>query len=177
MLLSSAFKNALKLSLALTVAGLLAAANDAQAQRSRSGASLPRPAKIKPWQERVDRYFRRMHPDPRRHLKKAERTLYRDPGKALGLPSNPKLNGKGGPKASGSATTGLNPAVANLDTNGDGSISRSEYLQGRSRLSSLNRRVNEHQRQRLKSQFRHTDLNRDGKVTPDELRYRGTGRF
>ena len=177
MVLSSVFRNALRLSLVLTMAGLLVTANDAWAQRSDRGYSLPRPAKVKPWQKRIDRYYRRINPDPQRRLKKAERKLYGDPGKLLGLPSNPKLKGKGGPKASASAPLGLDPDVANLDSDGDGSISRSEYLQGRSRLMSLNSRVNGRQRQRLESQFRHTDLNRDGKVTPDELRYRGTGRF
>ena len=59
-----------------------------------------------------------------------------------------------------------------VDIDGDGAISQSEYFQGRSRLSNLgvkSGRNDQRRTQRLQSQFRNADSNRDGKVSPLEL--------
>ena len=164
----------LKLLIAAMIAIPLAMATGASAQQTSRSVDLPKPAKVKPWQKKLNKSLRR--PNPQRRLNKIRRSLRRDRGKSIGLPDHAKLKQ---PKKTTAPVT-LDPAVSHLDIDGDGAISRSEYIQGRSRLSHLGigpSRTNERRAQRLRSQFRRTDLNGDGKVTADELRYRGSGRF
>jgi len=189
MVLSSTLKKALKLSLALMIAAPLVMATDALAQRtkrppylSNAAKKLRKPAKIKPvktesWQKAIDKLYRPANPQI--GINKANSTLFRDPGKALGLQSN-AISRPTAPNAPVVAPVTLDPAVSHLDINGDGSISRGEYFQGRARLSNLgvkSDRTNQRWKQRLDSQFRRTDLNRDGKVTPEELQSSGGARF
>ena len=173
----SILSKAIRLSLASLIVGSLAMATGALAQQTKRSPYLPKPAKIKPWQQNLDRTYR--PPNTQRRLNKAKRSLYRDPGKALGLPSHARTRGPGGTNAAAVPLT-LDPVVSHLDTDGDGAISRGEYFQGRSRLSNLGAKTgrnNQRRTRRLSSQFGRTDLNGDGKVTPDELQYRGNGRF
>jgi len=57
MVLSSTLKKALWLSLALMVAALLAMATGALAQQTKRSTYLLKPAKIKPWQKKLDRQY------------------------------------------------------------------------------------------------------------------------
>jgi hypothetical protein len=178
MVLSSTFTKALKLSLALMVAAPLVMATGALAQQTKRSPYLPKPAKIKPWQKKLDRTYRPRN--QRRRLNRAKRSLNRDFGKQLGLPSHAKINQPKGPNAPVVAPVTLDPVVSHLDIDRDGSISRSEYLQGRSRLSNFGvktNRNNQRQTKRLASQFRRADSNRDGKVSAQELQSYGSGRF
>ena len=90
MMSSSALTKALKLSLALMIAAPLVMATDALAQRTKRSASLSKAYKKAyknvPWQMTLDKYYRPI--DPQSDIKKAKRTLLRDPGKLLGLPSH-----------------------------------------------------------------------------------------
>ena len=177
MVLSSTLTKALKLSLALMVAAPLAMATGALAQQTKRSPYLPKPYKNVPWQKALENYYRPIN--PQRDIDRAKRTLFRDPGKKLGLPSHGISRPKA-PNAPVVAPVTLDPVVSHLDIDGDGSISRSEYFQGRSRQSNLGvktNRNNQRRTQRLGSQFRQTDLNGDGKVTAAELQSRGSGRF
>lgn len=178
MVFSPTLAKALKLSLALMVAVPLAMATGAMAQQTKRSPYLPKPAKIKPWQKKLDRFYRPGRPHTR--LNRAKRTLFRDHGKALGLPSHAIIKQPNGPNAPVVAPVTLDPVVSHLDIDGDGSVSRNEYFQGRSRLSNIGvktGRNNQRRTQRLNSNFRRTDSNGDGKVTPEELQARGSGRF
>ncbi len=178
MVLSSTVQKSLKLFLALMIAAPLAMATGALAQQTKRSPYLPKPAKIKPWQKKLERAYR---PRSRRsRLSKAKRSLNRDFGKRLGLPSHAKINQPKGPNAPVVAPVTLDPVVSHLDIDRDGSISRSEYVQGRSRLSNFGVKTNRNDQRRtrrLASQFRRTDSNGDGKVSPEELQARGSGRF
>ena len=177
MVLSSTLKKALKLSLALMVAAPLAMATGALAQKNKRSPYSPKRATIEPWQKALDKYYRPINPQS--DLDRAKRSLILDFGKKLGLPSH-GIRRPTRPNAPVVAPVTLDPVVSHLDIDGDGSISRSEYFQGRSRLSNLGVKTDRNNRrwtQRLGSQFRQTDLNGDGKVTPEELQSRGSGRF
>ena len=177
MMLPSALIKALKLSIAVLVAGSVLAANDAFAQKSKRIPRMPAQYRNLPWQDTLEKHYRAANPQT--EIDKARSTLFRDPTRVLGLPSNEINQQK--PSKTPSATPGAqDPALVQLDANGDGAISRSEYFQGRSRPTNLGYRsetAKQFQDQRLRSQFRDTDFNRDGKVTADELAARGGGRF
>ena len=171
MVLSSTLKKALRLSLALMVAAPLAMATGALAQQTK-------PAKFKPWQKKLDRLY--LPRRTRSGLNWANRTLFRNPGKALGLPSHVRIKQPRGPNAPVVAPVTLDPVVSHLDIDGDRSVSRNEYFQGRSRQSNLGVKTSfnyQRRTQRLNSNFRRTDSNGDGRVTPEELQARGSGRF
>jgi len=178
MALSSTLKKALKLSLALMVAAPLAMATGALAQQTKRSRYLPKPAKIKPWQKKLDGLY--LPRRTRSGLNWANRTLFRNPGKALGLPSHVRIKQPRGPNAPVVAPVTLDPVVSHLDIDGDRSVSRNEYFQGRSRQSNLGVKTSfnyQRRTQRLNSNFRRTDSNGDGRVTPEELQARGSGRF
>ena len=178
MVLSSTLKKAPKVVLALMVAVPLAMATGASAQQTKRSPNSPKPAKIKPWQKKLDKYFQPRLKQSR--LERAQRSLKRDFGKQLGLPAHAKTHQLKGPNAPVVASPTLDPVVSNLDIDGDGSISRDEYFQGRSRLSNLGvktDRNNQRRTKRLNSNFRRTDTNGDGRVSPDELQARGSARF
>lgn len=178
MVSSSPLTKALKFSLAVLIAVPLAMATGASAQQTKRSPHLPKPAKIKPWQKKLNKSFRPTN--PRRRLERARRGLRRDYGKSIGLPAHAKIRQTTAPHSTGATPVTLDPVVSHLDIDGDGSISRNEYFQGRSRLSNLGVKTgrNKNRRsRRLASQFRRTDLNGDGRVTPEELQSRGAGRF
>lgn len=177
MMLPSTLAKAIKLSIAVTVAGSVLAATGAFAQNSKRIPRMPQQYRNLPWQDTLEKHYRAANPQS--EIDKARSTLFRDPTRVLGLPSN-EVNRQRPSNAPSAAPAAQDPAMAQLDVNGDGAISRSEYFQGRSRSTSLGYRsgtANQRQNQRLRSQFRDTDFNRDGKVTPDELQARGVGRF
>ena len=132
MVLSSTLTKALKLSLALMVAAPLA--TGALAQQTKRSPYLPKPYKNVPWQKALEKYYRPIN--PQREIDRARRTLFRDPAKNLGLPSH-GIRRPRAPNAPVVAPVTLDPVVSHLDIDGDGSISRSEYFQGRSRQSNL----------------------------------------
>jgi hypothetical protein len=181
MKLSLALRYALKLSLALMVAAPLVMATDAFAQRKKRTSSTSKVFKKSyrnvPWQKALDKYYRSN--TPQSAADKARRTVFRDPTRVLGLPSN-KITKPNQPNAPVVAPVTLAPAVSHLDSDGDGSVSRAEYFQGRSRLTNFGvktGRNNQRRTKRLQSQFRRADSNRDGKVSPLELQAVGNGRF
>ena len=174
MLLSTALKLSLKLSLAVAIALPLAITTEAQAQQTRRHSDLP---KNQAWQKALEQLY--PPTNSQSELDRARGVLYRDPGRVIGLPSN-AIRRPTRPNAPVVAPVTLAPSVARLDANRDGSISRSEYIQGRSRLPNLggkSNRLNQRYSRRLSSQFSRTDLNGDGKVTAQELQSRGSGRF
>jgi len=66
----------------------------------------------------------------------------------------------------------LDPVVSHLDIDGDGSVSRNEYFQSRSRQSILGVKTSlnyQRRTQRLNSNFSLTNSNGDGRVAPEEL--------
>jgi len=183
MVKSSTLTKGLKLALALMVAAPLVMATDAEAQRKKRSRSAPKAAKtvkrakVESWQDAIKKLY--PSANPQSDVDKAKSSLYRDPGKAIGLPKNPIIHPTS-PTAPAVAPVTLDPALSALDSDGNGSISRKEYLQGRTRIMSPGVRTNrlsQRQAQRLKSQFRRTDLNRDGVVTAEELQASGGGRF
>ena len=138
--------------------------NVAAAQQTQTG----KPA-APPWDDRVKRFYGRG--DTQQEIDGATRRLYDDPLRKYGVPENRR----GDPRAPDSASTapGFDYGVRRLDDNRDGAISRQEYFQGRARMVAPGLQGNERlrrQQERLNSQFRDADRNRDGKITPDELR-------
>jgi len=96
------------------------------------------------------------------------------------LPSHARIKQPRGPNAPVVATVTLDPVVPRLDIDGDGSVSRNEYFQGRSRQSNPGVKTSrnyQRRTQRLNSYFRLTDSNGDGRVAPGELQARGRDRF
>lgn len=178
MMLSSTVKFALKLSLALMVAAPLVMATDASAQRTKRNSKVTKANdkvyKNVPWQKTLDRYFRSANPQI--EIDKAKNTVFRDQSAVLGLPSN-VIRQPSRPNVPVVAPVTLAPVVSHLDADGDGAISQSEYFQGRSRLSNIgvkSDRNSQRRTQRLQSQFRNADSNRDGKVSPLELQSVGS---
>ena len=181
MKLTPALKKALKLSLAVMVAMPLMMATDASAQRKKRSTNTTKAFKKSyknvPWQKSLDKYFRRANPQS--DVDKAKNLLFRDHARALGLSSN-AIRRPTRPNAPVVAPITLDPVVSHLERDGDGSVSRAEYFQGRSRLSNIGvktGRNNQRRTSRLQSQFRNADSNRDGKVSPLELQSVGNGRF
>jgi hypothetical protein len=174
MLLSSILKLSLKLSLAILIILPLVMATEAVSQQTKRHANLP---KNQPWQKALEQLY--PPNNSQSELDRAKGVLYRDPGRVIGLPSN-AIRRPTSPSAPVVAPVTLAPSVSRLDTNRDGAISRSEYIQGRSRQTNFGfkaNRLSQRHSKRLSSQFRDTDLNRDGKVTAQELQTRGSGRF
>lgn len=176
MVLPLPITRALKLSFAVViVAPLLATATSAQQIDRRP--SLPKADDGAAWRKPVDKLYRPAN--PQNDIDRAKRVIFGDPAKKIGLPSH-GINRPKAPEAPVVEPVTLDPAVSHLDRDGDGSVSQSEYLQGRSRLTSpgiKGDRARQRRAQRLRSQFRSTDLNGDGKVSPEEMQLRGSGRF
>ena len=139
--------------------------------------SLPRADDGAAWRKPLDKLHRPANPQS--EIDRAKRAIFGDPSKKLGLPSH-GLRRQKAPDEPAAERLTLDPSVSHLDRDGDGSVSQSEYYQGRSRLTSpgiKGDRARERRAQRLRSQFRRTDLNGDGKVSPEEMQLRGSGRF
>ena len=72
------------------------------------------------------------------------------------------------------------PTVSPLDTDGDGAVTRQEYFGARARFVPSGRQSIARARrasERLVTQFRALDANRDGLVTPDETALYPDARF
>ena len=150
---------------AFLMAAPLLPAGDAAAQGARTGAQPSAPQ----WDGRVKRFYGRG--EPQRDVDRALQRLYGDPlHNKLGLPEN-RLEDPHAPAAP-TAPSRFDPGTSRLDSDRDGAISRQEYFQGNTRAITPGFRGEQRHRQgqeRLDSQFRNADRNRDGKVTPAEL--------
>jgi hypothetical protein len=121
------------------------------------------PAQPVPVQRKLDRLFERERSvitrDPLADQKRALRRQFEDPARRAGLPPQPKFDAPpSGPQAAPAPEPSLTPDLSRMDRNRDGAISRDEYM-------------------RLDSRFRGADVNRDGRVTPQELDAYGNPRF
>ncbi len=144
--------------------GLCLAAQPAAAQKQ-SG--------VFPGERKGAELVRRSQSDPSRGIFNSDKALL----KILGLPSNARQRQNRAPV--GAADEGFGD-YRRFDRNGDGSISRDEYMSSRSRGFRAGRggdsRSRRH-RARLNSRFRGADRNRDGKISAEELRGRRNARF
>ena len=116
-------------------------------------------------------------PDPLQKQDDAIRRALSDPALRAGLPPNAKL---APPPEPDSPTTAFPDQFQRLDRNGDGRITRDEYMRGRDRTPPASFTTGTRQQimqQRLDSQFRETDQNGDGAITPDELQNNVNPRF
>lgn len=146
----------------------------AQTQR---GYKDPLAPKASPADKRLKKFFNRGVPQTK--ADRAARRLFQDPLRKLGLPEN-RLNNPNPSTAPGATVPVFEPGVARLDADRDGSVSRTEYFQGRTRLVSPGRNAGQRtrsHRRRLDSRFRQADVNGDGMVSPAELKARGGARF
>jgi hypothetical protein len=146
----------------------------AQTQRGYKDPLAPKRSSI---DKKLQRHF---NPGiPQTKADRAARRIFDDPLRKLGLPGN-NPNNPTTQSSPGVTAPVFDPGVAHLDRDGDGAVSRSEYFQGRSRLitpgRNADRRAQSHRR-RLDSRFRRADTNRDGKVSPAELKATGVTRF
>lgn len=153
---------------------ILAATLMPAAELSAQGANSPT---AQPWDDRVKRFYGRGEPD--REFDRAKRKLFGDPlHDRMGLPEN-RLNDPDVPDGTQStAPPAFDQRTLELDRDRDGAISREEYFQGKTRnVTPGFRGERRHQRvlDRLDTQFRKADRDRDGKVTPAELQ--GPRRF
>ncbi len=126
-----------------------------------------------PWDEQIKRFRERsriLGPDPQERLRLALRELNADPMLRLGytanIPATPAIE----------APQPVVPPVfefySEMDKDGDGNISRQEYIGARSRIVSAGPAGDTRRRShmaRLKSRFRGVDSNNDGRISPEEL--------
>jgi len=155
----------------------LLAASGAMAQQTRDPL-MPDSAKLRPWEERLRKFYNQGN--PQEEVDRATKRLYEDPLHRLGEPENRALDPNTPQGTANVPPLTLQPGVLELDRDNDGSVSREEYFLGRGRSMSPQDRYGSRGRrimERLDSQFRNVDRNRDGKVTPEELRQNGGGRF
>ncbi len=149
----------------------------APAVPERSDPLMPRqPGSTKlPWERDVEKFLNPPVVDPTRP---AVKKLYDDPMAKLGLP----------PNVSPSRLLPQRPAAApappdfsRRDPNGDGTISRGEYMKERRRTPPVLGETPSLREQTLNSRantrFRRTDRNGDGMVTPDEYNAAPNSRF
>jgi hypothetical protein len=119
----------------------------------------------------VDRAFERLNRDPMAKIN-------RDPLERLGFGRHVRL--PGAPRTAQPSAPTFDPGVSRLDADGDGLVSRDEYVQGNNRqfaIGGANPTRQRVYRQRLNSQFGYADQNRDGKVSPQELQSVRGARF
>lgn len=115
--------------------------------------------------------------DPMRKQDDAIRRALSDPALRAGLPPNARFAPPPAPATSATAFPGQ---FQRLDRNGDGRITRDEYMRARDRTPPASFTTGTRQQimqQRLNSQFRDTDQNGDGAITPDELQNNVNPRF
>ena len=159
----------------LVVAISLGVASGVMAQQSRDPL-MPDSDKLRPWEQRIDRFYNQGNPQT--ETDKATGRIYDDPMRRLGLPEN-RIFEQNAPETTSAPPT-LQPGVVEMDRDKNGAISREEYFQGRGRFMTPQQRGSSRGRRavnRLDSQFRNADRNRDGIVTPEELEQSGGGRF
>ncbi len=160
---------------ALVIGLMLVLTPGAMAQQSRDPL-MPKSDTLRPWEKRLDRFYSRGN--PQQDTNRATKRLYDDPLRKLGEPENKLPGPNTAPGAAPPAT--LQRGVVELDRDNNGSISREEYFRGRTPFMTPQDRVSNRGRRmmdRLDSQFRNADRNRDGKVTAEELQQGGGRRF
>lgn len=145
-------------------------------QRRRQGgiADLPWERDLKKYYQRRDRIIRGPAASTPRRAKKPAF----DPYKVLGITRNRPVGLD--PQQSLPEDPVFDPYVAGLDANGDSAVSKAEYFRKRLRFGAASNRLpgrNRRHIMRLDQQFRSADLNRDGKITADELQLSGQSRF
>jgi hypothetical protein len=146
------------------------------AQQSRDPL-MPDSTKLRPWEQRLDRFYNQGN--PQRETDKATGRLFGDPLHRLGEPENKPFSPHA-PTGPGTAPPTLRPGVAELDRDNSGTITREEYFRGRTPFMTPQDRIGSRGRRtmdRLNSQFRDLDRNRDGIVTPEEVQQGGGSRF
>lgn len=185
------------LAVTIVAAGFAAAVSSASVRAQSGGNTLLNPtgkqSAILPWERSLQRYYdrerlaRQRGADPLSGLRTTAldrrqallRRFYGDPARALGLPANPNLPD---PLTGAPATSPLEfaPTVSPLDINGDGAVTQQEYFNARARFvpggaqgTARARRA----RERLISQFRALDADRDGRITPNETALYPNPRF
>ena len=146
----------------------------------RQGVVNQKARTLKPWERELGKFYQRQRL-PASPSAPAARTfeqlnrdplakINKDPLARLGFGSHVKL--PSAPVAPTAPAPAFDPGVARLDSDNDGAVSRDEYVRGNDRqfgtggAGSARQRVF---RERLSSQFGNADLNRDGKVSPEEL--------
>ena len=136
---------------------------------------------VQPWERDLRKFYNRdrkvLQPRIRNPAQDALRKLRRDPLAKLGLPANKALLP---PVVTKIAEPTFSPYTAGYDRYGDGAVTREEYFSSQRRhygqgVGSANRRMRAINR--LGSQFRNADINRDGKVTAKNLNSLPGARF
>lgn len=115
--------------------------------------------------------------DPMKKQDDAIRRALSDPALRAGLPPNPRF---APPPATAPTTPRFPEQYQALDRNGDGRITRDEYMRSRERVPPASFTTGTRERimqERLNSQFRETDQNGDGVITPNELQNNVNPRF
>lgn len=126
-----------------------------------------------PWEKEIRRFRQRaerLGPDPTERLRIALRKLNADPMLRLGYTGNVLAPPEA--KAAEPVVTPVFERYIGIDANGDGEISRPEYMRGNARFIAVGPRGDARRRAytaRLKSRFRGADRNNDGRITPQEL--------
>jgi hypothetical protein len=127
-----------------------------------------------PWEKEIRRFRQRAEglwgPDPKERLRIALRKLNADPMLRLGYTANVLALPEA--KAPEPVVPPVFDRYVRIDANGDGEISRQEYMRGNARFITVGPRGDARRRAytlRLRSRFRGVDRNNDGRITPQEL--------
>jgi hypothetical protein len=128
---------------------------------------------VQPWERDLQKFYNRdrkvLQPRLRNPAQEALRKLRRDPLAKLGLPTNQGVLRQETPKI---VEPTFSPFAAGHDRDGDGAVTREEYFSSQRRhFAPVGGSATRRQRalNRLNSQFRNADIDRDGKVTAKEL--------
>jgi hypothetical protein len=130
---------------------------------------------VQPWERDLQKYYNRdkkiLQPKFRNPAQDALRKLRRDPLAKLGLPTNQGALRQEAPQT---VEPTFSPFTAGYDRDGDGAVTREEYLSSQRRHfgpggGGGSARRYQRSLNRLNSQFRNADIDRDGKVTAKEL--------
>ncbi len=136
---------------------------------------------VRPWERDLQRLYNQdrkvLQPRLPNPAQDALRKLRRDPLAKLGLPANQAPLPQNSPET---IEPTFSPNTAGYDRDGDGGVTREEYFSSQRRsygagVGSSSRR--QRALSRLDSQFRAADIDRDGKVTAQELNSLPGARF
>ena len=128
---------------------------------------------VQPWERDLQKFYNQdrkvLQPRLRNPAQEALRKLRRDPLARLGLPGNQAPLPENAPA---NEEPVFSPFAADYDRNGDGAVTREEYFSKQRRQFGVGAGSASRQQRalrRLYSQFRNADIDRDGKVTAQEL--------
>jgi hypothetical protein len=169
----------------LAAIAVLATAPAAQAQIGPTDPFSKRPLvgpweqlpDIAPWEKALRRFYERekiLQPvDPLAKTEGAARSIYADPAKKLGLPD--QLSPDSLRPKSPAVAPALPADILALDYNGDGGITRREYIEQRMRTRPIAPGPAAEARRRnvlgrVRSRFNGADTDRNGILSADELR-------